>query len=461
MKESTAGNIEKLGEEKIPILLFKFCLPVVVALLVNALYNLVDRIFIGNSVGPLGIAGITIVYPIMLVMGACATLVGTGGASLISIKLGEKKADVAERVLGNSIVLLVTLAIMVTISGLFFINPILRSFGASSEVLPYAKDYMGIILFGTIFQVFGLGMSYFIRADGSPQKAMATMLIGAIMNIILTPIFIFGFKMGMKGAALATITSQAVSVTWVMYYFLSGNSFLKIHIQNLKLLSSIVKSILAIGAASCLMQITLSLSNMIMNKSLVHYGGDIAVSVMGAIFSIIFLIVLPVLGISQGIQPIIGFNYGAKKFDRVKEALKSGVFAATVIATLGFVITRVFPEELMSLFNSQNKEFITMGSYAMGISMILVPIIGLQIIVSGYFQAIGKPKQAMFLTLSRQVIFIPALLVLPHYFQLVGIFVSIPLSDFLAFVITAIWLLAELKNLNKKQAILQTQSQTL
>ncbi|WP_347488573.1 MATE family efflux transporter [Desulfoscipio sp. XC116] len=191
---------------------------------------------------------------------------------------------------------------------------------------------------------------------------------------------------------------------------------------------------------------------MIMNKSLVHYGGDIAVSAMGAIFSIIFLIVLPILGISQGIQPIIGFNYGAQKFDRVKEALQSGVIAATVIATLGFVIIRVFPEQLMSLFNSQNQEFISMGSYFMGVSMIFVPIIGIQMIVTGYFQAIGKPKQAMFLTLLRQVILlIPALLILPGYYQLMGILISIPLSDFLSFVITGIWLFTELKALNKKQ----------
>ncbi|AGL00565.1 MATE family efflux transporter [Desulfoscipio gibsoniae] len=452
MKENKEDNIGQLGEEKIPALLLKFSLPVVIALLVNALYNFVDRIFIGNGVGSLGIAGITIVYPIMLVMGACATLVGTGAASLISIRLGEKKANVAERVLGNAIVLLIMLSIIITISGLLFINPILRSFGASSEVLPYAKDYMGIIMLGTIFQVLGLGMNYSIRADGSPQKAMVTMLIGAILNTILTPIFIFGFNLGMKGAALATIISQAVSAAWVMYYFIGGSSFLKIHIQNLKLISDIVKPILAIGAASFMMQLTLSLSNMIMNKSLVHYGGDIAVSAMGVIFSIIFLIVLPILGISQGIQPIIGFNYGAQKFDRVKEALQSGVIAATVIATLGFIIIRVFPEQLMSLFNSQNKEFISIGSYAMGISMIFVPIIGIQMIVTGYFQAIGKPKQAMFLTLLRQVIFlIPALLILPQYFQLMGILISIPLSDFLSFIITGIWLSAELKTLNKKQ----------
>jgi len=215
MNENKADNIRQLREEKIPVLLYKFSLPVVIALLVNALYNFIDRIFIGNGVGSLGIAGITIVFPIMLVMGACATLVGTGAASLISIRLGEKKADIAEQVLGNALVLLIMLSMIITISGLLFINPILKTFGAGSEVLPYAREYMGIILLGTIFQVTGLGINYSIRAEGSPKKAMATMLIGAILNTILTPIFIFGFKLGMKGAALATIISQAVSATWV------------------------------------------------------------------------------------------------------------------------------------------------------------------------------------------------------------------------------------------------------
>ncbi|MGQ9825850.1 MAG: MATE family efflux transporter, partial [Desulfotomaculales bacterium] len=226
-----------------PVLFIKFSLPVVIALLVNALYNFIDRIFIGNGAGSLGIAGITLVLPIMLVMGACATLVGTGAASLISIKLGEKKINHAEQILGNAMVLLIIISIIITVSGLLFMNPILRSFGASSEVLPYAKDYMGIIMLGTIFQVLGLGMNYFIRAEGSPKKAMATMLIGAVLNTILAPIFIFGFKLGIKGAALATIISQAVSATWVMYHFLGGKSFLKIHLKNLKLLPEIARPI--------------------------------------------------------------------------------------------------------------------------------------------------------------------------------------------------------------------------
>lgn len=330
-------NIRQLGEENIPKLLLTFSLPVVVALLINAFYNIIDRIFIGNGAGTLGIAGITLVFPIMLIMGACSALIGTGGASLVSIRLGEKKVEEAESVIGNSLALLVILAIIITISGLSFIDPILRLFGASSHVLPYAREYMRVIMLGTIFQMTGLGMNYFIRAEGRPQKAMVTMLIGAVMNTILAPIFIFGFKWGIKGAALATIISQSVLAVWVLGHFFGGKSYLKIRVKNVKLPTKEVTSILSIGAASFIMQIAVCFSNIIMNKSLAYYGGDVAVSAMGASFSILFLIILPVLGISQGIQPIIGFNYGANKPDRIKKTIESGVAVATILTTLGSI----------------------------------------------------------------------------------------------------------------------------
>lgn len=446
------NNIIQLGEEKIIILLIKYSLPVIIGALISALYNFIDRIFIGNSAGALGIAGITIGFPIMIIMYACTMLIATGATSLVSIKLGEQKVDEAERVIGNAMVLLIIISIIITISGLLFLNSILKTFGASSEVLPYAKDYMGIILLGTIFQLLGLGMNNFIRAEGSPKKAMATILIGVLLNAILAPIFIFGFKLGMKGAALATIISQAVSATWVMSHFLCGKSFLKIRIKNLKLRADIIEKILAIGLSFFTMQIAVSLVNVIMNNSLAQYGGDIAVSGMGVVTSISILLILPIIGISQGVQPIIGFNYGAKKIDRVKEALKISVIAATVIATLGFITTRVFSEQLMVIFSSENKEFIAFGSYGMRIFLICLPILGFQIIGSGYFQAIGKPKQAMFLTLSRQVFFlIPALHILPKTFQIMGVLISFPISDFISSIITGICLLMELKKLNQKQ----------
>ncbi|SFG71815.1 putative efflux protein, MATE family [Desulfotomaculum arcticum] len=454
MKGIHEDNIRQLGEESIPKLLLTFSLPVVVALLINALYNIIDRIFIGNGAGSLGIAGITLVFPIMLIMGACAAMIGTGGALLVSIKLGEKKVEEAESIIGNSLALLIILAIIITILGRSFVDPILRVFGASSYVLPYAGDYMRVIMLGTIFQMTALGMNYFIRAEGRPRKAMLTMLIGAVINTILAPIFIFSFKWGIKGAALATIISQAVSAAWVMGHFLGGKSYLKIRVKNIRLLIKEAASILSIGAASFIMQIAGCFSSIIMNKKLAYYGGDVAVSAMGASFSIFFLMILPVLGISQGIQPIIGFNYGAQKPERIKKTIKSGIAVATILTISGFFIIMLFPQQIMSLFNSHDEEFIAFGSYVMRFSMIALPLLGLQIIVPGYFQAVGKPKQAMFLTLSRQVFFlVPALLILPKYFQLFGVLVAIPLSDFLASVITGIWLFVELRSLDKKQTI--------
>lgn len=445
-------NTKRLGEEKISRLLLDFSLPAIIGMLVSALYNVIDRVFIGNGAGSLGIAGITIGFPIMILIMAFGMLIGIGATSLVSIRLGEQKKDEAELIMGNAVLLLIIISFVIMLPGLIFLDPVLKLFGASSEVLPYARDYMGIILLGTIFQSLSFGMNSFIRAEGNPRKAMATMLIGAVLNAILAPIFIFGFKWGMKGAALATIISQAVSATWVLSHFLGGKSFLKLHMKNMKLQPGIVEKIVAIGVAPFAMQIAASLLNIILNKSLVQYGGDIAVSGMGAVGSIMALIMMPIFGINQGVQPIIGYNYGARKFDRVKQALKSGVIAASAVTTLGFIMTRVFPAQLISVFNSQDKQLIAFGSYAMGIFLICLPIIGFQVIGTSYFQAVGKPKQAMVLSLSRQVlILIPALLILPHFFKMEGVLVSGPLSDLVSSIITGLWLLAELKNLNRKQ----------
>lgn len=437
-----------LGEEKISKLLIKFSVPSIIGMLISALYNVVDRIYIGNGVGSLGIAGITIGFPLMIIMMAFGMLIGVGATSLISIRLGEQKKDEAELILGNSLSLLTVIAVFLTILGFVFINPLLKVFGASEAVLPYAIAYFRIILWGTVFQSIGFGMNNMIRAEGNPKMAMLTMLIGAILNIILDPIFIFVFKWGIEGAALATILSQMVTTIWILYYFSRGKSLLKIHLRNLRVRPMIFKSIIAIGSAPFAMQLAASVLTLILNKSLAHYGGDIAISGMGIINSIIMLLLMPIFGITQGAQPIIGFNYGAKKYDRVKETLKLAIIAATVVVTFGFVISRLFPEQLMGLFNRTDKELIQLGAHAMKIFLIFLPIIGFQIVGANYFQAVGKPKQAMLLSLSRQVlILIPALLILPRFFGLEGIFWAGPISDVIATILTGIFIFRELKTL--------------
>jgi len=444
-------NSRKLGEEKVSKLLMKFSIPAVVGMMVNAVYNLVDRIFIGNAVGSLGIAGTTIGFPVMMVIMAFGMLIGIGATSLISIRLGEQKKEEAELIAGNAMVLLIAISVLISAVGLLFITPILTAFGASGAVLPFARDYMRIILWGTVFSSIGFGMNNFIRAEGNPRIAMYTMLLGAVLNTILDPIFLFVFKWGMSGAAYATILSQAVSAAWVLYYFLGGRSQLKLRLKNLKIKLPTVGQIMALGAPPFAMQIAAGVLGVIMNRSLFTYGGDLAVSGMGVVMSVMMVLLMPVIGISQGVQPIIGYNYGAQKFDRVKEALKQGIMVATIIVCIGFLVTRLIPEQLVAMFNREDQELIKFGAHALRVFFIFLPIIGFQIISANYFQAVGKPKHSAFLSLSRQVlVLIPALLILPRFFALDGVLMAGPLADLASSILTGIWLYKELKNLDTK-----------
>jgi len=281
---------------------------------------------------------------------------------------------------------------------------------------------------------------------------MILMLVGAILNIILNPILIFGLHWGIKGSATATIISQLVCMVWTLHYYTSGKSLLKLSLNNLKLCPKMTGSILAIGSAPFAMQIAASLVNMILNNSLNSYGGDVAISSMGIITSIITLILMPVFGINQGVQPIIGFNYGAQKYDRVKEALRIAMVAATVVVSLGFIAVQLIPTQIITMFNSQDTELIKLGTHALRVFLIFLPIIGFQVVGANYFQAIGKPKQAMFLSLSRQVlVLIPALLVLPHFFQLDGVIMAGPVADLISSMITGLYLWKEFQNLDRKQ----------
>lgn len=451
----------QLGEEKISKLLYKFSVPAVTGMLVTASYNIIDRIFIGRGVGSLGIAGVTVGFPFMIVMMAFGMLIGLGTTTLISIRLGQQKREEAELVMANGTALLVGVSLLLGVVGLIFIEPLLQLFGASQEVLPYAAEYLRIILFGAVFQGVSFGMNNFIRAEGNPKMAMLTIIIGAVLNTILDPIFIFLLGMGLQGAALATIISQAVSAAWVLSYFLYGGSLLKIRAENLKIRPYIAKQILVIGSAPFAMQIAASIMQVILNNSLAAYGGDVAISAMGIVGSIGMMVLMPIFGINQGAQPIIGYNYGAGNFGRVIATLKAGIMAATTVVFLGFIVIRIFPEALMGLFNSEDFALIQVGSQALKIFFIFLPIIGFQVVSAGYFQAVGKPKQAMVLSLSRQVLLlIPALIILPKYFGLTGVFMAGPFSDLGSSVLAGALLYLELKRLeHKKNKGMQMQPQ--
>ncbi|MCD4713260.1 MAG: MATE family efflux transporter [Clostridiales bacterium] len=448
------SNNELLMTEKIWKLLLKFSIPAIVGMMVNALYNVVDRIYIG-WLGPLPMTGIGLSLPMMILMMAFGMLIGIGAASRISIRLGEGRHEDAEKILGNAFTMLILIMGSVMIIGLIFKEPLLYLFGASPATYEYANQYMTVILMGSLFQGIGFGLNNVIRAEGNPKIAMYTMLLGALTNIILDPIFIFAFGLGIRGAAIATIISQLVTTIWVMRYFLSGKSKLRLKKENLKPNAAIVGSIVAIGMSPFFMQVAASLVTIISNNALKANGGDIAIGAMTVINSLAMFFLMPIFGINQGAQPIIGFNYGAKQYNRVKEALKYAIAGGTIISTFGFIMTQFFTVSMIKMFND-DPELISVATVGMKTFLVMLPIIGFQIISSNYFQAVGKAPKSMFLGLLRQVIvLIPMLLILPQFFGLMGVWYAGPTADLIASLVTALFLVIEMRHLDASH-VLQT-----
>ncbi len=444
------NQTKELGTESIGKLLFKFSVPAITGMIVNALYNIVDRIYIGHikGVGSYALSGLAITFPISVIIMAFGMLVGIGASAVISIRLGEKKKEAADDILGNAVILITIISLVISILGILFLNKLLILFGASENSIPYAKAYIQIILMGAVFQNIGFGINNIIRAEGNPKMAMLTMVFGAIINIILDPILIFGFNMGIQGAAIATVISQAFNTLWVLKYFTSKNSesVLKIKKPNLKLHKYIIKEIFAIGMAPFSMQIASSLVVILYNKGLYTYGGDLAIAAMGILNSISMLIFMPIFGISQGVQPIIGYNYGAKLYPRVLKVLKYAIIAGTVITTIGFITVQLFARPLIGVFVGNNPALINLGARGLRIDLIVLPILGFQIIGASYFQAINEAKTSMILSILRQVIvLIPLILVLPIFFKLDGLWLSQPCADLVATALTAYFLYKSIK----------------
>lgn len=439
---------KQLGEESVGKLLWKFSIPAIVGMLVNALYNIIDRIFVGKGVSELAITATTIAFPIMNIIMAFGMLIGIGAAATVSIKLGQQSKKEAEHILGNAFVLIIISSILVTTIGLMFLEPILKFLGASEQVLPLAKDFTTIILYGVILQNVGFGLNNIIRSEGNPKIAMITMLMGSILNTIFNPIFIFVLHLGIKGSALATIVSQSVCSVWVISYFMGKKSNLKLTKENMKLNMHIVNQIFSIGLSPFLMQAAASVINIVLNNDLAVCGGDKAIAAMGIINSVAMLILMPIFGINQGSQPIIGYNYGAKSFERVKKALKLAISAATSICIVGFALVQLFPKAIINVFSNADLELINIGSNGIRIFLAMLPIIGFQIVSSNYFQAVGKAKISIFLSLSRQVIvLLPLLVILPRFLNLTGVWMAGPTADLISSFITALLLIRELRHL--------------
>lgn len=453
MKKPDNKLVKKLdvGKGGIGRLLWEFSLPAIIGVLVNALYNIIARIFLGRAVGWVAIAAVTVAFPIMIFYMALAMLIGIGATALISIRLGERNKEGAEKIAGNATLLLILLPL--TISGIYFSfsGPILTLFGASQEVLPYARDYIGIIMIGAVPGALSFGMSNFIRAEGNPRFAMFTQVIAAAINISLNYIFIFPLGMGIKGAALGTIIAQTVSASLVIGYYVKGHSKVRLMLRNFKPRLMVILRIVSIGFAPFSMQIANSIQQTILNRTLMTYGGDIALSAIGIIMSIAMLLVMPIVGISQGAQPIIGFNYGARQFDRVKEALKKGIMAATTLAAVGYILVQIFATPIVSLFSKGDTALTQLSAHAIVVFLAVFPIVGFQIVGANYFQAVGKPIQATILSLSRQVLFlIPLLLILPNFWGIEGVWRAIPIADVSAVMLTFSFLAYEMRTMKKK-----------
>ena len=458
MTEPTLAT-DRIRTAPIGRLLLSFSIPAIIGMFVNAVYNVVDRIYLGHGVDPLAIAGVGLVMPIMMIIQAVSMLVGIGANSLFSIRLGERRSDEVEKIMGNAFTLLFLLPAICIVACFIFMEPILQTvMKASGDVYDYAVSYLRVILYGAIFAAMSPGLTHFIRSDGHPKTSMLVQIVGAVMNIILDPIFIFALDLGVAGAAWATIISQFVSFIFVLSYFSSKWTRLRFRFRYMKLNAKLVGSILAIGFAPFIMQFAMSLVGVLQNATILKYGGDEALTAMTILFSVLIVIMMPLMGIGQGAQPIIGYNYGAKQYDRVKKCFKLAVIACTIVLSCGFLIAQLAPGFCFSLFSKDSGSLRELGILTMRICTSMFPFIAFQMMGGQFFQAIGKPIQASVLSLSRQILFfIPSLLFLPILFEAIGlrpiygVYCTFPLSDFCSSIISATFVFREFRKWSKSK----------
>lgn len=449
-------NVTELRTTKISKLLKKYYWPAFTGAIIHTLYNIVDRIFIGQGVGAEALAGLTSVFPIMLIIMAFGMLVGMGSGVRISLNLGMKNVERAEHVLGNAFMLCLTFAVLLSVGAFAVKTPLLQLFGVSEETMTYANEYLNIILFGSVFGMTGFALNNVIRSEGNAKIAMYSMLISAGLNLILDPIFIFVLDMGVKGAALATIISQFFLFLWVIFHFLNKRSVIKFKWQNFKPNIQIIVYIITIGFAPFAMQLAASVVQGTSNAQLVRYGGDLAVGSMGVIMSVAMLFLMAIFALNMASQPIVSFNYGAKDFRRVKETLMLTLKLSTVIVIGGGILVELFPGTIARMFNRDNQEFIDITQRGLRLVMIMYPVVGFQIVVSNYFQAVGNAWKSALLSLLRQVIsLIPLLIFLPKLWGLDGVWLAFPFADTISATACAIFLTYEIKRLNR---LIETQS---
>lgn len=427
-----------LGSHPIGSLLVQYSVPAIIASVATSLYNIIDSIFIGRGVGPMGIAGLAITLPLMNLVIAFCTLIAVGGATISSIFLGQQNLKRATDVVNNVMVLCVIHSIIFGGITLLFLDEILTFFGATPETLPYAHEFMTVILYGTPISYVFIGLNNLMRATGYPKKAMISALLSVLVNIILAPIFIFKLDWGIRGAATATVIGQIAAFIWVLSHFISQKSFVHFDLKQQWFTSTIVKRIYSIGLSPFLMNVCACIVVIFINRALLNCGGadgNMAVGAYGILNRTTMFFVMIVFGVTQGMQPILGYNYGARKWGRVKKTLSIGIWIGVAITSVGWIITEVFPDQVSNLFTT-DKVLIDLARNGSRIYFIFFPLVGCQIVIQNFFQSIGKPKLSIFLSLTRQLIFlIPFLLILPRYWGINGVWASMAGSDGLAFLL--------------------------
>lgn len=433
----------QLGTAPVRSLLIRMSAPAMVGLMVQAMYNLTDTIFVGHGVGSLGIAGIAISFPIQILVMAMAQLFGIGCSSIVSRRLGAGDREEARHALGNLFTLVLFFSAVIAVLGSLFLPSLLKIFGATEGILPYAADYSRTILIGTPFFMFAMATNAVVRAEGNARVAMWTMIISGLLNIVLDPLFIYGFQLGIRGAALATVLAQATTVVYLIYYFFGGRSSLRTQPHHFRLSRSIVREATTIGLGSGLRSAASSFTVIILNTSLAAYGGDIAIATFGVINRMIMFLFLPMFGIVQGMMPIVGYNYGAGHPERVRQAVRLSNIVTTVMSLGTSILLLAIPALLLRIF-TQDSEVISMGTPAIRIIILAFPTVGFQVVAAGMYQALGKAIPALVLALLRQVILLtPLILFLPRFLGLPGIWASFPIADGAAALITG-WMMVVL-----------------
>lgn len=455
MKQDNKTNqFNVLAEKPIGSLLMQYAIPAIVAMAASSVYNIIDGIFIGQGVGPEAIMGLALTGPLMSLTAAFGAMVGVGAATLMSVKLGQKDYATAQKILGNVVIMNLTLGIVLGLVLLCFINPILRFFGASDVTLPYARSFMSIILIGNVVTHMYLGLNAMLRSTNRPQKAMFATFGTVILNCVFAPIFIFVLGWGIKGAATATILAQFTMLMWQIRLFSNKNDLIHLSRKIIKLDMRLVRESLLVGLPQFLINLCACLVAAMMTRSLTTYGGDMAVGSFGICNRLILFIVMVVIGLNQGMQPIAGYNFGAKHYDRVLGVLKRALCFGTMITMVGFIIGVFFPRPFVSVFAKDSPELINMASHALSCMVMMFPIVGIQIVSTAFFQSIGYAQKSIFLSLTRQLIFlVPAIFILPHIFNdpLEGLWHAAPVADGLASVLAITLLLLQVKKFKKLQ----------